>query len=162
MKTPDDFAQLINSRKADSGTVKRKMPASIIITVIFATIGVLATSFGAVQMAVRGLRGDGSFFVFANALGIQLGVAFLAGATLFACIKRPAWGRIISMIFAVSFGLFFGLTLATPDPHPLFPIAPGAEQAGAYAAKAFMILGVLWYIWSMVMGSKARTYFSAP
>jgi hypothetical protein len=164
VKTPDEFVQMINHRKADpSREVKRRKPPVIIITLIFAMLILVTGAIGFMGVALiseRALHGGVTILVLAVALVPGLAIMGFAGATLFACLKRPHWGRIISMVFAVAFSASVGYVLAIPDPHPLFQIAPGAEQIGAYASHVLIAFGILTYAWSMVMGSKARAYFT--
>jgi len=163
VKTPDEFAQVINRTKADaSRKVKRRRPSVIIVTLIFAVLMLVAGAIGFIRVALLAERAlhVGTILVFAVALVPGLAIMGFAAATMFACLKRPRWGRLISMAFAVAFSAFVGYVLVTPDPHPVFQIAPGAEQAGAYASHVLIAFGMLTYAWSMVMGSKARAYFT--
>lgn len=166
MKTPEEFARAINDRKADSNLeVRRQRPKVIIVTMILAVFMMVSAGSGLLRLGIateRVLQVGGSFLAFADALSRDLGIAVLAAATLYACAKRPPWGRIVSVVFAVTFGALFGVILAFPDPHPVFQIAPGAEQAGAYAADVLMAFGIVAYVWSMVMGRKARAFFAGP
>lgn len=164
MKTPDEFAQVINRRKADPNrTVKRRKPAAIIVTIIFAAFLLVIGVVGTLRLPVLAghtLHGVRSILVLAVALAPGLAIMGFAAATLFACFKRPRWGRPISMVFALAFSALMGYSVAFPDPHPLFPIAPGAEQAGAYAANVAIAFGIVAYVWSMVLGAKAKAYFA--
>lgn len=140
------------------------MPWVIIITMVFAAFMLAVFGIGVLRLVLameRFLQNGGSYLVAATALGQDAGGLILAGATLFACIKRPTWGRVVSMVFAALFSVLMVIGLVFPDPHAPFPIAPGAEQAGAYAGEALMTLGVAAYLWSMVMGAKARAYFAS-
>jgi hypothetical protein len=164
VKTPDEFAQVISRRKAGpSSEVKRRKPPVIIITLIFAVFILVVDAIGFIRVVLsagRVLHGGMAILMFAVTLIPGLAIMGFAAATLFACLKRPHWGRLISMVFAVAFSAFVGYVLASPDPHPVFQIAPGAEQIGAYASHVLIALGILIYAWSMVMGAKARAYFA--
>lgn len=164
MKTPDDFAQVISQRKAGNNwKTKRGKPPSIIITLVLAVIFLAMGALGVLKLGTmmeRALQGQGHFVPWIGYFALQLGMTGLALATIFACLKRPRWGRAISIVFAVSFGIRFALVLALPNPHPVFTIAPGAEQAGAYAAQVMMAFGTVVYLWSMIIGAKVRAYFA--
>jgi hypothetical protein len=163
VKTPEEFAQVISSRKADgSWKAKPKKPASVIFTMIFAAVMLASAGYGCLLLVIgttKVLQGGGSFLVLVGAWGRQLGIVALSAATLFACIKRPAWGRAVSIMFAVAFGALIGTVLAFPNPHPAFPIAPGAEQVGADVANVLIAVGIVAYVWAMLAGGKARAYF---
>ena len=155
---------MINDRKAESSwKEKRRKPPVIIITLIFAIAILVAGGSGLVRLILvtgQVLQGGGSLLMLAGAFGRQSAIVGLALATLLACLKRPKWGRAVSGVFAVIFTAVVGVLLAVPDAHPVFQIAPGAEQAGAYASKALIAVGIAAYAWSMVLGAKARAYFA--
>lgn len=164
MKTPDDFATVINQRKADPvRTLKRRKPPVIIVTLIFAVFALMVGVIGFVhvtRLLAGALHGWRSILVWAAVLAPELALMGFAAATLFACLRRPQWGRLISMVFAVAFSASMGYGLVHPDPHPVFQIAPGAEQAGAYTAHVMIALGMVVYLWSMLAGAKAKAYFA--
>jgi len=89
--------------------------------------------------------------------------ALLAGflmGVLHASLARPRWARILCCLFAILLAARLIYNGFHPDPHPLFPVEPGAEQAGAtFANWAMMGLGVL-YAYHMLRGAKARAYFA--
>ena len=164
MKTPDQFIQIITDQKNDPGRkAKRRMPRVIVVTLIFAMLMVLSGGSGLVRVILSigmVLQGEVSVLSLAFGLGRQLAIVSLALATIFACLKRPSWGRVVSTVFAVFFSLVVIIVLIGPSTHPVFQIASGAEQAGAYAAAALMAFGIAVYAWSMTLGSKARAYFT--
>ncbi|MHA6206260.1 hypothetical protein ACXU4B_17670 [Dyella soli] len=164
MKTPDEFAQVLNNRTADPTWVaRRRKPPVIIVTIILAIFMLVAGGSGAVRLTLataRVLENGGSVLLVAGAFGRQLAIVGLAAATLLACFRRPPWGRLVSTVFALAFSAVMGYVLVFPDPHPVFQIAAGAEQVGAYAAQVLMAAGILAYAWAMALGAKARAYFA--
>jgi hypothetical protein len=164
MKTPDDFAQVISQRKTDNNwKTKRGKPPSIIITLVLAVLFLAMGALGVLKLGTmmeQVLQGQGLFVPWMGYFALQLGMTGLALVTIFACLKRPRWGRAVSIVFAVSFGIRFALGLAFPNPHPVFAIAPGVEQAGAYAAQVMMAFGTVIYLWSMTVGAKVQAYFA--
>lgn len=165
MKTPDDFAQVMNDRGADrSSTAKPRKPTAIIVTIVFAlfTMAVGVVGFVHLAFATGGLvQNDGSILALIIAYGLELTIVGFAAATLFACFKRPGWGRAVSITFALGISTFIGYVIAFPDPHPVFQITDGMEQVGAYAGRALMVFGIAVYTWLMIMGAKTRAYFAA-
>lgn len=164
MKTPDEFIQAVNHRKTQGRwRSERRKPAVIIATVVLSVLMLAAGGNGVLQLTLalaRVMQGEVSIFTWLVAFTRPLAVTALAAATLYACFKRPSWGRVVSVSFTIVFCAFTGYTLAVPDPHPVFQIAPGAEQAGAYAGQAMMVFGVLAYAWAMLLGAKAKAYFA--
>lgn len=165
MKTPDEFIHAVNDRRAErSWKSERRKPPVVIVTIVLATLMLAAGGNGVLQLARalgRIVQGEVSILAWVAAFVRALSMAVLAAATLFACLKRPRWGRVVSVAFAIVFSAFAGYVLASPDPHPTFQIAPGAEQAGAYAGYAMMAFGILVYAWAMLWGAKAKAYFTA-
>lgn len=165
MKTPDDFALAINSRKA-KGTAAGKpgKPPSIIATLVLAGV-ILVTSIMAlwqmVAMAAWALGHQGTAVSWLGFFFLQLLITGLALAAIIACLMRPAWGRAVCIAFGVYLALRLGLSLAYPSATPVFTIEPGAEQVGAYIGKALMVVAMARYLWALVKGARARAYFGA-
>jgi hypothetical protein len=164
VKTPDVFIRIVKDRKAvrDWKSTRGK-PTVIIVTVILAVIMLAVGGSAVMRLAFayeRVTQTQGFPLGWLVAFARALIIAVLASATLYACFNRPSWGRAVSIVFALVFSAFAGYVMAAPNPHPTFKIAPGAEEAGAYAGQALMAFGILVYAWAIVFGPKARAYFS--
>jgi hypothetical protein len=91
---------------------------------------------------------------------IQTGLSAFLVAVTYAAFKRPRWGRGICGVFAVLLAIYVVYEAVHPDPHPLFPIEPGAQEVGAWIGRIMMAALVLIYAYKMVLGSRVRAYFS--
>lgn len=164
MKTPDEFVQVINRRTDESRrAVKPRKPASIIMTLIFGTFILTVSTVGLMQEAplyVGLLHSWKGILVYFFALLPTLALMGFAAATLFGCLKRPPWARLISMVFAVAFSAFSCYVLASPNPHPVFQLNSDVEKLSAYLTNVIIGIGMLVYAWSMVFGSKPKAYFA--
>ncbi|MGO4502994.1 hypothetical protein [Dyella sp. 2YAF14] len=164
MKTPDEFIRVVAERKANGDWKSgRRKPAVIIVTVILALILLAAGGSGVIRLTLafeRVTQSQDSLLGWLAVFVRALIIAALASATLYACFNRPRWGRAVSIVFGMVFCAFAGYVLVVPDPHPVFQIAPGAEQVGAYIGQAMMALGIIAYARAIFFGAKAKAYFS--
>ncbi|NID15146.1 hypothetical protein [Luteibacter yeojuensis] len=164
MKTSEEFAQE-SSQHEDTSILpskKEKKPVAIIVTMLFAALILMTDGFGFIRLlfSIRTLSDRSLMFHLTGFLTGQLIAMVFTAAVLVACIRRPVWGRIVSMVFAVAFGILCIATLLSPNPDPVFKIAPGAEEEGAYMARALLCLGVVAYVWSMTFGARTKAYFA--
>lgn len=97
MKTPEEFIRAVNDRKSDGDwKSERRKPPVVIVTVILAVLMLAAGGNGVLQLTLvlgRVLQGGGPILAWALAFARALTIAILAAATLYACFRRPRWGR---------------------------------------------------------------------
>lgn len=164
MKTPEEMPQQWNEGEDTSTQPARKQrkPLAIIVTMILAALITINAGFGFLRLlfSLRMLTDRNVMSYVTGFLTGQLCILILAAAVVFACIKRPPWGRVISMVFAMGLGIVWVVALLSPHPDPVFKAAPGAEEVGAYMGRALMVIGVAVYVWSMIFGARAKAYFA--
>lgn len=139
-------------------------PPVIWVTVVLSGLLMLAATIGLVKDVAHlsaWLREFG-LLPTVRVVAIQALLAGFLMGVLHASLARPRWASVLCRLFAILLAVRTIYQGFHPDPHPLFSIEPGAEQAGAtFATWAMMVLGVL-YAYHMLRGAKARTYFSTP
>lgn len=91
---------------------------------------------------------------------VQMVVTAFLVVVVHAGLARPRWGHVVCSLFAVLFVCLLAYKALQPDPHPLFAIKPGAEEAGAFAGRWTVVVLFLVHAYHMVFGAKARDYFA--
>lgn len=91
---------------------------------------------------------------------VQAVVTAALAAVVYAGVARPRWGRVVCSLFAVLLVCLLAYTALQPDPHPLFAIKPGAEEAGAFVGRWAVVVLFLVHAYYMAFGAKARDYFA--
>lgn len=137
-------------------------PPVIWVTVVLSGLLTLIATLGLLQDVARfpaWLRAFG-LLPAVRVIAIQALLAGFLMGVLYASLARPRWARVLCRLFAILLAVGMIYEGFHPDPHPLFPIEPGAQQVGAtFATWAMMGLGLL-YAYHMLRGAKARAYFS--
>lgn len=91
---------------------------------------------------------------------VQMGVTAFLMAVVYAGLARPRWGHVVCSLFAALFLCLLAYKALQPDPHPLFAIKPGAEEAGAFVGRWTVVVLFLVHAYHMVLGARARDYFA--
>jgi hypothetical protein len=94
-------------------------------------------------------------------VAIQAAEVLFLLAVAYAAFARPRWGRVVCSVFADLIALAVLYGSVHPDPHPMFAIKPGAEEAGAAVGRLAMCVLFGVYAYKMVIGIKVRAYFES-
>ncbi|TCV93419.1 hypothetical protein EC912_105280 [Luteibacter rhizovicinus] len=143
----------------------RGKPVIILFTLVISGLVLLFSISGAVHIAGRlemVSTGEISVLGYAGRWLRLIVEIVLSALTLYAIFKRPSWGRVVTVCFAVMFCVVGFEALLTPDPTPLFPLNGAAEKAGAQIANVAMGIGFLAYLGFVMFGRKTRDYFARP
>lgn len=139
-------------------------PFVIWVTVVISALLSVVTVFGFLKTIVQvtlwlGSDSDIGGLRVAAIVVIQAVKILLLLAVAYAALARPRWGRIVCSVFAVLIALAVLYSSIHPDPHPLFAIKPGAEEAGAVIGRLAMCVLYGVYAYKMIIGTKVRAYF---
>jgi len=141
-------------------------PFVIWVTLLISTLLGVVAAFGFLKIIVQmpfvlGSNGGiGGLRVAAIVVTQAIEILFLLAVT-YAAFARPRWGRAVCSVFAVLIALVVLYGGIHPDPHPLFAIKPGAEEAGAVVGRMAMCVLFGIYAYKMVIGNKVRAYFKS-
>lgn len=140
-----------------------RKPPIVILTIILSALILLTAivgMFNAIQAWQFLERGEISLLSYLWHLVRAAGILLLTALTLYAGFRRPSWGHVITIAFAAFLLLLAAMAVIYPNPHPMFPIHGAAEEAGARFGRGFMIVALLAYVWRLVLGKNARSYYS--
>jgi hypothetical protein len=104
--------------------------------------------------------GSAGFWPASIVIIVQACFSVFVLAVTYAAFKRPRWARGICCAFALLLSAVVIFEAVHPDPHPRFPIEPGAQEVGALFGRILMAALALTYAYAVALGSKARAYFS--
>jgi hypothetical protein len=163
VKAPEEFVPTVNDRHAgsESNPGRQSKPAIIVFTLILGllTFVVGLTGFFHSMKVAAILWHDGTTFpLWADLLVRDIPQLGLSSAAFYACLKRPAWGRAVCLVFVTVLYLMLLWSPTSPSRYPLFTVTILAEYAGS-AVQIVMIVGMMIYTGAMLFGSTARAYF---
>lgn len=143
-----------------------KKPFVIWVTLVISALLGLVAAFGLLKilLQVPTWLGPNSAIAAWRVLlivAVQAAATAFLAAIVFAAFARPRWGRVACAVFAVLLALMVVYEGFHPDPHPMFAISPGAEEAGAIAGQLAMGVLSCIYAYKMVIGTKVRAYFQS-
>ncbi|RCS28856.1 hypothetical protein DEO45_14235 [Rhodanobacter denitrificans] len=139
-------------------------PFVIWVTVVLSVLLGVSAAFGLLKVILQvpmGLGPNSAIPVWRVLLmvAIQAVATMFLAAVVYAAFARPRWGRAVCAVFAVLLALMVLYAGFHPDPHPLFAIKSGAEEAGAVVGRLMMCVLFGVYAYKMVIGTKVRAYF---
>lgn len=164
METPEEFVPTSIDQQASPGAnpFRQSKPAVIILTLVLGlvTFAVGLTGFFHSMKVVAILWHDGTTFpLWADLLVRDIPQLGLSSATVYACLKRSAWGRNASLVFAIVSFLMLLWSLSHPSRYPLFTVTILVQNVGA-TTQVMTIIGMAVYTGSMLFGRNARAYFA--
>lgn len=141
--------------------MSRKPPIAILTIILSALmlLAAIAGMFNAIQAWQLTSRGELSVLKYLWILASAAGTLLLCASTLYAGFRRPSWGYVMTILFGIYLAVLTTISVVKPNPHPVFQIHPGAEEAGAYVGKVLMIGLMVLYVGFLVFGRNARDYY---
>ncbi|WP_143526025.1 hypothetical protein [Rhodanobacter sp. C05] len=141
-------------------------PFVIWVTVVISALLAVAAVFGLLKVILQlplWLAPDSGMAVWRIVfiVAVQTVETVFLIAVSYAAFTRPRWGRVICAVFASLITLAMLYAGLHPDPHPLFAIKPGPEEAGAVIGRLATCMLFCAYAYKMVIGAKVRVYFQS-
>ena len=141
-------------------------PFVIWVTVVISALLSVVAAFGFLKIIVQvpfwlGSNGGIGGLRAVAIVAIQAVEILFLLAVAYAAFARPRWGRVACSVFAVLVALAVLYGSFHPDPHPMFVIKPGAEEAGAVIGRLAVCVLIGVYAYKMVLGIKVRAYFES-
>lgn len=141
-------------------------PFVIWVTVVISGLLAVAAVFGLLKVFLQvplWLTPDSGMAAWRIVLivAVQAAEAVFLIAVSYAAFTRPRWGRVVCAVFAGLITLAMLYAGINPDPHPLFAIKPGPEEAGAVIGRLTICILFCVYAYKMVIGTKVRAYFQS-